>query len=167
MRWRPAVAVMLATGLFGMAACTGTREATSPDAAPGAAATSASGAAATPGPTGTPTPAGTAPTTVDVPPILGFEATTLDGQAFRGASLAGRPAVLWFWAPWCATCAGQAPTVARLAQQYGGRVAIIGVAGLGETKAMHEFVSDTEVGGVTHLNDQAGAVWRRFQIAEQ
>jgi thiol-disulfide isomerase/thioredoxin len=107
------------------------------------------------------------PADIPVPPILGFDATTLDGQAFRGASLAGRPVVLWFWAPWCATCAGQGPTVAEVAKQYGSRVAIVGVAGLGDTKAMHEFVRDTEVGGVTHLNDQAGSVWRRFKITEQ
>ena len=51
--------------------------------------------------------------------------------------------------------------------EYGDRLAVLGVAGLGDKAAMDEFVTDLEVGGVTHLNDQAGAVWRRFEVTEQ
>jgi thiol-disulfide isomerase/thioredoxin len=75
--------------------------------------------------------------------------------------------VLWFWAPWCATCFGQAALVSAEAQEFTGRVNFVGVAGLGGAKEMAEFVSDGEVGNVTHLNDQAGAVWRKFGITEQ
>jgi len=166
MRWRPAVVGLLAVGLLGTAACTGTRDGTRPTAAWAGPATTAApsttGSAGAPGGTSSP-----ATPDAPVPAVLAFDATTLDGKPFKGASLAGRPVVLWFWAPWCATCFGQAPTVADVAQQYGNRVSIVGVAGLGETKAMEEFVRDGEVGAVTHLNDQAGSVWRRFKIAEQ
>lgn len=37
-----------------------------------------------------------------------FTVATLDGATFDGRSLAGKPALLWFWAPWCPTCLGQA-----------------------------------------------------------
>ena len=30
---------------------------------------------------------------------LDFTGTTVDGAPFNGASLAGRPAMLWFWTP--------------------------------------------------------------------
>lgn len=41
---------------------------------------------------------GSAP--VAVPPdALAFRGSTVDGAAFDGAELAGRPVVLWFWAP--------------------------------------------------------------------
>jgi thiol-disulfide isomerase/thioredoxin len=33
----------------------------------------------------------------------GFSGATLSGTAFKGSSLEGEPAVLWFWAPWCPT----------------------------------------------------------------
>ena len=71
-------------------------------------------------------------------------------------ALAGRPALLWFWAPWCATCASQAGSVNELAAKYGDRLGFLGVAGLGDNKAMHEFVTDLEVGAVAALDDQAG-----------
>jgi hypothetical protein len=45
---------------------------------------------------------------------------------------------------------------------------MIGVAGLDQsTLAMNQFVVEGEVGNVTHLNDKAGAVWRKFGIKEQ
>jgi thiol-disulfide isomerase/thioredoxin len=102
-----------------------------------------------------------------VPKVLSFSAETLQGRRYEAAALAGRPAVLWFWAPWCATCAGQAASITEVAEQYGDRLGVLGVAGLGDKKAMDEFVTDLEVGGVTHLNDKAGAVWRRFSVTEQ
>ncbi|WP_173075450.1 redoxin domain-containing protein [Phytohabitans rumicis] len=102
-----------------------------------------------------------------VPATLKFEGTTLDGKSFSGAALAGRPTVLWFWAPWCATCFGQAASVADMQTEFGTKVNLLGVAGLGDAKAMKEFVKDGEVGNVTHLNDEAGTVWKKFKIAEQ
>jgi thiol-disulfide isomerase/thioredoxin len=104
---------------------------------------------------------------VTVPASLRFTATTLDGKAFDGASLAGHPVVLWFWAPWCATCAGEAATVSDLATEYKGKVDIVGVAGMGDEKEMHSFVSDLDVSGITHLSDNAGVVWKRFGVTQQ
>jgi thiol-disulfide isomerase/thioredoxin len=102
-----------------------------------------------------------------VPATLTFTGTTLDGKAFDAASLAGRPTVLWFWAPWCATCFGQAASVSDMQAEFGTKVNLLGVAGLGGADEMREFVTDGQVGDVTHLNDQAGAVWKKFKIAEQ
>jgi thiol-disulfide isomerase/thioredoxin len=104
---------------------------------------------------------------VTVPASLKFTGTTLDGKPFDGASMAGHPVVLWFWAPWCATCAGEAPTVADAANQYKGKVDILGVAGMGPESDMHQFVTEQEVGNITHLADNAGVVWKRFGITEQ
>jgi len=100
-------------------------------------------------------------------PMLAFTATTLDGKPFDGASLQGKPAVLWFWAPWCSTCLGQAPGVREAVARYGDRVAIVGVAGLDKTEAMPEFVRLAKVEGMTHLADEAGVVWKRFGVTEQ
>jgi thiol-disulfide isomerase/thioredoxin len=98
---------------------------------------------------------------------LSFTGTTLDGAAFDAASLAGKPAILWFWAPWCATCASEAQSLNNIADEYAGRVAILGIAGLGDNKAMHQFVSDLEVTKVPNLDDHQGVIWKRFGITEQ
>ncbi len=42
---------------------------------------------------------------------LAFTGTTLSGAPFTGASLQGKPAVLWFWTPWCPFCNQEAPNV--------------------------------------------------------
>jgi hypothetical protein len=40
---------------------------------------------------------------------LNFTGTTLSGGTFNGSSLQGKPAVLWFWTPWCPFCNAEAP----------------------------------------------------------
>ncbi|MFI7067954.1 redoxin domain-containing protein [Kribbella sp. NPDC050124] len=110
-------------------------------------------------------PAGSA--SAAVPEKLRFSGTTLDGMAFNGATLAGKPAVLWFWAPWCPKCRAQAAETAKVAQDYKGRASVVGVAGLDDPEAMRGFVRDQRVGGFPHLSDEAGDVWERFAVTEQ
>ena len=98
---------------------------------------------------------------------FGFTATTLDGASFDGASLAGKPTVLWFWAPWCGTCRSQAPGVTETATRFAGKVNVVGVAGLDDPTAMRQFVSSTGVSAVPHLSDEQGVVWKRFSVVEQ
>ena len=45
---------------------------------------------------------------------LNFTGTTLSGAPFDGASLQGKPAVLWFWTPWCPFCNAEAPSVSSV-----------------------------------------------------
>ncbi|MEV1330621.1 redoxin domain-containing protein [Micromonospora costi] len=118
-------------------------------------------------PAGTSTASGPAAGGVPVPDTLAFTATTLEGASFSGAALAGRPVVLWFWAPWCATCASQAWTVAEVAPAYRETVPIVGVAGLGEQKAMRDFVTEFALAGTPQIDDRAGVLWRRFEVVEQ
>ncbi|MGL5810380.1 MAG: TlpA family protein disulfide reductase [Nocardioides sp.] len=96
---------------------------------------------------------------------LRFSGTTPDGKKFDGASLAGKPAVLWFWAPWCPTCRGQIPNVSALAEKYDGKVSVIGIGSLDEAGPIEEFA--TEVDALRHLSDPDGDVWRHFGITEQ
>jgi thiol-disulfide isomerase/thioredoxin len=100
-------------------------------------------------------------------PLLAFTATTLDGKTFDGMSLSGRPAVLWFWAPWCPICLQQAPGVRTAVERYADRVSILGVAGLDSVEAMPEFVRLAKVEAMPHLADEAGDVWKRFEVRAQ
>jgi peroxiredoxin len=160
---RPATAAVLVAALLGVASCAVGPEPGPPVGAVAAASpTTGSPGAGPAGPTATPpvVPA-------RVPETLTFSAKTLDGTTFSAARLAGKPVVLWFWAPWCATCASQAWTVAEIAPKYRDTVPIVGVAGLGEQKAMREFVTEFDLGGTPQLDDRAGALWRRFEVVEQ
>ncbi len=108
-------------------------------------------------------PAAAAPT----PEQLDFRTTTLSGAEFAGADLAGRPAVLWFWAPWCTICRTEGPEVARIAQSFHGDVRFLGVPGLGAVDEMKQFVQDTGTGELTHLVDDDGSLWARFGVIAQ
>jgi thiol-disulfide isomerase/thioredoxin len=96
-----------------------------------------------------------------------FKGKTLSGINFSGAELAGKPVVLWFWAPWCTICRGEAPDLVALANTFKGKVRIIGVAGLGPVKDMKQFVADTHTSNIVHLADTDGAIWLHFQIPAQ
>jgi thiol-disulfide isomerase/thioredoxin len=114
---------------------------------------------------GSPAPA--PPAAAAMSSALTFTGRTIDGEPFDASSMAGRPALLWFWAPWCATCAAQAGSVTNVAQEYGDRLGILGVAGMGSNAEMHEFVTDLEVGGIRNLDDEAGVLWKKFGVTEQ
>lgn len=129
----------------------------SSSAAPSAAVTTPSSPATTSSAAQTPSAA--------VPEILDFEGRTVAGAEFAGASVAGKPVVLWFWAPWCAVCRSQAPEVTDLADRYSGEVTIVGVGSLDSGDAIAGFAK--EFPAITHLSDPDGALWKRFSIVEQ
>lgn len=96
---------------------------------------------------------------------LDFTATTLDGETFDGATLAGKPAVLWFWAPWCPTCRAQSSNVSALADKYDGEVAVVGVGGLDSAESIEAVAG--QIPHVTHLVDASGTVWQQFRVTAQ
>lgn len=159
---RPVAAALAA--VLALTACAGTGEEPR-GAEPGSTATAAPGAPTTaaPGPAGSTATAGTT-----VPQTLDFTARTIAGDSFAGASLAGRPAVLWFWAAWCTRCRGVADSVAAVQRDNAARVNLIGVAGLGSgDEAMRRFARDTGIEDFPNLADDDGAVWRRFGVTSQ
>jgi thiol-disulfide isomerase/thioredoxin len=140
MRHRRLIAALAVAGLI-IAACA-SQSGSKPSAAPAAASTAA------------------------VPAQLQFTAKTLDGQDFRGQSLLGKPAVLWFWAPWCPVCQREAPMVGQVAAAHPA-VTFVGVAALDQVPAMREFVDKYPVKGFTHLADTDQTVWAKFGVTHQ
>ncbi|MGW0916717.1 redoxin family protein [Streptomyces sp. NPDC002784] len=102
-----------------------------------------------------------------VPEALDFSGTTVDGEPFDGKTLAGKPTVLWFWAPWCPKCRAQAAETAKVAADYAGKANVVGIAGLDTNAAMKDFVAETDTASFPHLSDEDGALWKRFEVTEQ
>jgi peroxiredoxin len=109
---------------------------------------------------------------VAVPEILEFTATSLDGEEFDAASLAGSPVVLWFWEYDCPICLSQGPTVSGLFDEYGDQVGIIGVSGAGlyaagSTEDREGFVDQTSTGDLVHLEDEDYQIRNAFGVVSQ
>lgn len=105
------------------------------------------------------------PPTATADDRLDFTGTTLSGDTFDGSSLAGKPAVLWFWTPWCPFCNAEAPSVSSVAAANPD-VKFVSVAARSAPGAMQNFVDKYRL-GFTTLNDADGAIWSRYNIPWQ
>lgn len=165
-RLRPALVAMIGT-IFLLAGC-GDAQQPAADEAPAAADQQADDASAQP-PAATAKPAEPAkpakPAKPPVPEQLRFTAQTVDGKDFRGGSLAGKPAVLWFWAPWCSNCQAEAPDIAEAAKNT--KAQFVGVAAQDEVPAMQDFVDRFGLGSFPHIADTDAAIWKRFGVTYQ
>jgi thiol-disulfide isomerase/thioredoxin len=61
-------------------------------------------------------------------PAPAFELPLLEGGTLRSAGLAGRPTVLYFFAPWCKVCAASAHQLRWFRRLAGDRAAVVMVA---------------------------------------
>ena len=96
---------------------------------------------------------------------LDFTGTTVTGAPFNGSSLQGKPAVLWFWTPWCPFCNQEAPSVSQVAAANPA-VTFVGVAARSDPAAMQGFVSKYNL-NFTNLDDADGSIWARFNVPWQ
>lgn len=99
--------------------------------------------------------------------VYNFTARTVQGKAFAGKALAGKPTVLWFWAPWCSICRGESSDLVALAKSFKKKINLVGVASLGPVKDMKAFITSTHTGNFAHIADVSGSVWNRFQVVSQ
>ena len=96
---------------------------------------------------------------------LNFTGTTLSGAPFNGASLKGKPAVLWFWTPWCPFCNQEAPSVSAVSAANPG-VTFVGISTRADVGSMQNFVSKYNL-NFTNLNDANGSIWAQFNVPWQ
>ena len=96
---------------------------------------------------------------------LNFTGTTISGGTFNGASLQGKPAVLWFWTPWCPFCNQEAPSVSAVAAANPA-VTFVGIATRADVAALQGFVSKYNL-NFTNINDADGSIWAKFNVPWQ
>ncbi len=144
------LAVVAAAAVLALAAC-----APSPSATPSATDTTTAEQPTQPAPAG------------EVPALLQFQATTLDGEAFDGASLYGTPTLLWFWAEWCPICNAEAPQIADALNELPAGVQVLGVPGRSGQEGMEAFVKRHGLGDVVQIVDEDGSIWANFSVVSQ
>jgi len=96
---------------------------------------------------------------------LNFTGTTVSGGTFNGNSLAGQPAVLWFWTPWCPFCNQEAPNVAAVSAANPA-VTFVGIATRADNAALQGFIAKYGL-GFTNINDADGSIWAKFNVPWQ
>ena len=89
----------------------------------------------------------------------------LEGGDFQLASLADadEPTLLWFWAPWCAVCNGEAPKIERLASELN----VVAIGGRDDAANGPAFVERHDLRTPTVLFDESMASWQHYRIPGQ
>ncbi len=84
---------------------------------------------------------------------------SVDGEEFGGILVGqrGRPVVVNVWASWCGPCRVEAPLLQDAAEEYGDRVAFIGIASRDERSAALEFLDRYDI-RYPNLFDASGEV---------
>lgn len=92
-----------------------------------------------------------------------FALPTLAGDEVTRASLAGKPALLAFWAPWCGVCRANEGAVATLQGWAGDRAHVISVASdYQDVEEIRQYVQRHRVAGTVLLGGSATA--RAFRV---
>lgn len=91
-------------------------------------------------------------------PLPSFAATTLTGEAFSSASLAGRPAIVNVWASWCVECIDEHALLLALQQAHAGELAVVGLIWNDSEDGARGFLARYGDGGWPDLVDPSGRI---------
>lgn len=91
---------------------------------------------------------------------------TLDGRAAQlRSAFAGKPAVIEFWATWCANCRQLEPTISAAQRKHAGKVAFVGVAvSVNQSpERVRRYVAE-HLQGFTHFYDRKGDAVGEYDV---
>jgi len=110
---------------------------------------------------------GTADAVTGVPAQLQFQAVTLTGEQFDGASILGTPTLLWFWSEWCPICNAEAPSILDALDEIPANVQVLGVPGRSSQAGIERFVEQNGLEVMVQIVDTDGSIWSNFSVASQ
>ena len=91
---------------------------------------------------------------------------TLDGRTAQlRSAFAGKPAVIEFWATWCANCRQLEPTISAAQRKHAGKVAFVGVAvSVNQSpERVRRYVAE-HLQGFTHFYDRKGDAVGEYDV---
>lgn len=88
-------------------------------------------------------------------------ASARDGAPVSLESLRGKPAVVNFWATWCAACKEEHPTLQRAALSLRGLVTFVGVASDADPEAVRRYLEEhgAEYANLLDPESKAASAW--------
>lgn len=103
-----------------------------------------------------------------VAPYLGFRAPDfafedLEGRVWRLSDLQGKPVLLNFWATWCPPCRKEIPDLQKFYEQYGDRIALLGI-NWGEDREEIRAFLERYGASYTNLLDKDGKFFVRYRL---
>jgi thiol-disulfide isomerase/thioredoxin len=104
------------------------------------------------------------------PPVPEVSVPHLDGSgdfSFGQLASSRTPTLLWFWAPWCPVCNGEAPKIERLATDAGDELRVLAIGGRDEAANGPPFVEEHGLRTPTVLFDESMAAWEAYRIPGQ
>jgi thiol-disulfide isomerase/thioredoxin len=162
-RWvAPALASLMAALL--LSACGGDDDVASSPTIPTAAAIvdpAAGGAASAPPFTGDSTAA------TALPDLQVVRVASNEIVALRTLAPADKPMVLWFWAPHCTFCRGEAPELLEFEKTYGKQLTILGLGAQDDYDQAVDFLADTGTENLEMVWDRTGKSWLHFKVTNQ
>jgi thiol-disulfide isomerase/thioredoxin len=92
-----------------------------------------------------------------------------DNSHYEMARLASsdRPTLLWFWAPWCTVCNGEAPAIQQLADDASETLRVVAIGGRDKLANAPAFVARHGLTTPTILFDESMQVWEHYRIPGQ
>jgi cytochrome c biogenesis protein CcmG, thiol:disulfide interchange protein DsbE len=99
----------------------------------------------------------------DTRPAPALPTEVLSGHRVDLESLRGKPALVNFWASWCAPCKQEAPELRRFAQQVGHRATLVGVDWNDRPENARAFIAESDW-RYSVLRDSSGEVGNAYGL---
>ncbi len=115
---------------------------------------------------GRPTPTGSVPPP-DVPAVDVVALRDDSTVDLRSLVVAGRPTLLWFWAPHCSFCRREAPELLAFAADHGADIDTIGVGAQDSLDEAYAFLDETGTGDLGMVWDATGRSWIHYGVTNQ
>jgi thiol-disulfide isomerase/thioredoxin len=99
-------------------------------------------------------------------PAPALQVTAFDGRKLTLDGLGGRPVLVSFFESWCGICEIEQPDLSRVAREFAGRVAFVGVSYRDTVAAGRAYQRRFNV-SYPLANDASGRTWARWRVPYQ